>query len=139
MSVSPSAHAVAPLSSRQLLVSVVLGVILWFVAAMILRVVGPMGALDGSARAITFALIFPGTVPFVYLFRAMAGLVGEQLFMGIGIGVMAATFCDGIALSWTPALYGDGLAQIAGSGATILWGVGVVLLLAFFIGRRGRG
>jgi len=124
-----------PLSRRQLVISAISGIVLWFVAAMILRVVGPMGALDESRRAITFALIIPGTVPFVYLFRWAAKLVGDQLLMGIAIGTMAAAFCDGIALSWAPALYGEGLAQIAGSGATILWGVGVVLLLALIIGR----
>lgn len=134
---SPSTTAAsAPLSPRQIVISLMLGIALWFVAAMILRIVGPMGALDGSARAVTFALIVPGTVPFVYLFRAAARLKGDQLFTGIALGTMAAAFCDGIALSWATALYG-GIAQVAGSGATILWGVGVVMLLAWLVGRRG--
>ncbi|WP_374138523.1 MULTISPECIES: hypothetical protein [unclassified Sphingomonas] len=137
MSNSVSSTHIAPLSHRQIAISTLLGIALWFLAAIILRAVGPMGALDGTARAITFALIFPGTVPFVYLLRWAAQLVGDQLLMGIAIGTMAAAFCDGIALSWLPSLYGEGVAQLAGSGATILWGIGVVLLLALIIGRRG--
>lgn len=133
MNLSPS---IAPLTGRQIAISILLGIILWFVAAMILRIVGPMGALDGWARAVTFALVVPGTVPFVYVFRRVAGLVGEQLLIGIAIGTMAAAFADGVALSWLPALYGEGADQLAGSGATILWGVGVVLMLAHVIGRR---
>lgn len=138
MNAPASARPILPLSSRQIAISVLLGIALWFVAAMILRVVGPMGALDGMARAVTFALVVPGTVPFVYLFRSVAGLVGDQLLMGIALGTMAAAFCDGLALTWVPQLYGEGLAQLAGSGATILWGVGVVLLLTLIVGRRGR-
>ncbi|OYY90293.1 MAG: hypothetical protein B7Y45_08345 [Sphingomonas sp. 28-66-16] len=138
MAYSSVPTGVAPLSRRQLLISCLLGFAFWFVAAMILRLVGPMGGLEGSARAITFALVVPGTIPVVYLFRAAAGLVGDQLLMGVAVGTMVAAFCDGIALSWVPQLYGNGLAQLAGSGATILWGAGVVLLLALLIGRRGN-
>lgn len=134
---SDSTTATAPLSYRQIVISVLFGIALWYLAAVILATVGPLGALDGSARAITFVLIFPGTVPFVYLLRWAAKLAGDQLLMGTAIGTMAAAFFDGIALSWVPSLYGEGLAQTAGSGATILWGIGVVLLLALIVGRRG--
>ncbi|OYY72184.1 MAG: hypothetical protein B7Y47_03810 [Sphingomonas sp. 28-63-12] len=107
------------------------GALFWFIAAMMLRALGPMGALDGSARAITFALVIPGTYPFALLIRRAAGLVGDQIIVGVGAITLVASFLDGVALSWFPAIYGDSPQQLAASGATILWGVFAGLVIAF--------
>lgn len=129
------ASSVPSLTNRQLVVSALVGAILWLLAALILRVIGPMGALDGEARVLAFVVVVPGTMPFVYLLRAVAQLRGDQLLAGTAIATMAATLLDGVALSWVPWLYGAAPTQLAGAGATILWGVGVGLALAHAIGR----
>lgn len=133
-----AASSASALTNRQLFISALVGAILWLLAALMLRIIGPMGALDGTARIVTFALIVPGTVPFVYLLRAIAGLRGDQLLAGTAIATMAATLLDGVALSWATWIYGNAPSQLAGSGATILWGVGVGLALAHLIGGSDR-
>lgn len=131
-----SASTLVLLSRRQFWVSIAIGIILWFLAAMILQVIGPLGALDGGWRAVTFLAVIPGTVPVALLLRRIVQLRGQQLVLAFGAGTMSAALCDGIALSWFPMLYGSGDAQIAASGATILWGVGVGLALAFAFARE---
>lgn len=127
------------LTSTQTLRALGLGAALWLLAALILRVIGPMGAMEGLARLWLFLAIVPGTVPFVLLFRQVVGLGPGQLTTGFALGTAMATVLDGLALSWAPGLYGDSLALIAGSGATILWGAGVGIFLAHAIDRRRAG
>jgi hypothetical protein len=113
-----------------------LGALLWLFAALLLRWLGPMGVYDGWARVVLFAAIIPGTVPFVFFFEKVARLEPRQLLAGFSIGTATAICLDGLTLSWTPWLFG-GEAYVAGAGATILWGGGVGLFLAYVIGRRG--
>jgi hypothetical protein len=112
-----------------------MGAVLWLAAAFLLRWLGPMGVYEGWARVVLFLAIVPGTVPFIPLFARVAGLARDQLFTGFSVGTATAICLDGLALSWTPGLYG-GPDYVAGAGATILWGGGVGLFLAWIMGRR---
>jgi type IV secretory pathway TrbD component len=123
------------LSQRQFLISVLMGIILWFVAAMVLRFMGPLGIYDGIARIILYVAIIPGTLPFVFLFQKVAGLTRQTLAIGFSVGTAAAIVCDGLALAWYPQLYGATVELHAGAGGTILWGGGVGLFLAFAMAR----
>lgn len=136
MSTSDKSHSSAALNGQQFAISVIVGIFLWALAALILRVVGPMGALDRTARALSFLVVIPGSIPFVWLLGRLATLRGHALVLGVAAAIMAAAFCDGIALSWARWIYGDTPAQLAGSGATILWGIGVALAIAFAMARR---
>jgi hypothetical protein len=124
------------LTSSQLLRCAAMGAVLWLAAALLLRWLGPMGVYDGWARVVLFLAIIPGTIPFIPLFAKVAGLNRDQLFAGFSFGTATAVCLDGLALSWTPWLYG-GPDYVAGAGATILWGGGVGLFLAWIMGRRG--
>lgn len=124
-----------PLDRRQIGLSLALGAALWFLAALILRQVGAAGGFDGAARALLFAAIVPGTLPVVLLFRYLARLGRGQIMGGVALGTATAALLDGLALSWWPALYGTETGLIAGSGATILWGAGVAIFLAYAFDR----
>jgi hypothetical protein len=113
-----------------------MGAVLWLAAALLLRWLGPMGVYEGWARVLMFLAIVPATLPFIPLFAKVAGLSRDQIFAGFGFGTATAICLDGLALSWTPWLYG-GETYVAGAGATILWGGGVGLFLAWILGRRG--
>lgn len=123
------------LTGHQFWLSALMGVILWFVAAMMLRFLGPLGIYDGLARALLYAAIIPGTVPFMILFKKVAGLSRQQVALGASVGTAAAILCDGVALAWYPQLYGPTVALHAGAGGTILWGGGVGLVIAFFMNK----
>ena len=128
---------IAPLTPRQVRLSLVLGAVLWFLAALLLRYVGTAGGFDGANRALLFAAILPGSIPVVLLFRRVLALGPGQLTGAVALGTAAAALLDGLALSWWPALYGTETALIAGSGATILWGAGALIFLAYAFDRPG--
>jgi len=134
-SLAADAPAVPALRQSQFVIVAVLGALFWFVAALLCQVLGPMGALEGAARALTYAAVIPGTVPVVLLMQRAARLRKDQLAAGMAAATAVAALLDGIALAWFPALYGEGAEQIAASGAVILWGAGVGMILGFVFGR----
>ena len=126
------------LRPEQTVALVVLGAALWFLAALILRVIAPMGALEGTMRAITYALVIPGTWPFVLLVRLLVRLRPDQLVTGVGVATMTALIIDGIVIAYLPAIYGGSLPQVTNCAAIILWGAGVGMLLAFIFNRGSQ-
>ncbi|MBM3622257.1 MAG: hypothetical protein FJX20_16365 [Alphaproteobacteria bacterium] len=131
----PARNAFVPISARQVAVLIGLGAGLWFLAAMILRLVAPMGALDGAARALTYALVIPGTLPAVWLIWKLPGLRRDQVALGGAIATATAALLDGVALAWFPDLYAADVRLVAACGAAILWGAGVGLVLTLLFNR----
>jgi hypothetical protein len=125
------------LTSRQITICMAYGAVVFLLAALLLRQIALAGWLDGSARAITFLLAVPGSVPVVLVLRRLAGLLPGQLLGGMAIGTGTATLLDGLALSWAPALYG-GPDHAAAAGAAILWGAGVLIFLGYVLDRPAR-
>lgn len=124
-----------PLSASQIVTMAIFGAVLWLLAALTLRYLGPMGIYEGTSRAVLYALIVPGTVPFVLLARRIGGLASNQIGIAYAVGTTSAMLLDGLALAWFPALYGGTPELVAGAGAAILWGAGVGQLLAFLFNR----
>lgn len=124
-----------PLSVGQIVTMAIFGAVLWFLAAMTLRYLGPMGIYDGANRAVLYALIIPGTVPFVVLARRIGGLASNQIGIAYAVGTTSAMLLDGLALAWFPMLYGGTPELVAGAGSAILWGAGVGQLIAFLFNR----
>lgn len=125
-------HNGAPLTTTQIVVLVANGVVLWFLAALLIRAIEPLGAFDGLGRLVVYALVIPGSLPFVYLLRAVAKLRRDRTAIGVTIATAAALLLDGIAVALVPSLYG---ADPAGAGAAILWGAGVALVLGVAMNR----
>lgn len=138
MSKPLTAHGNLPLERHKVGLSLLVGAVLWFVAAMMLQILGPMGIYDGFSRVLLYGLIIPGTVPFLLIGFRIAQLESHQYFIGTALMDLAAMLLDGVALAWFPALYGGTPELVAGAGAVILWGAGVALGLAFFLNRAGR-
>ena len=57
----------AQISRSQYAMLAAYGALLWFLAAILVRVLAPMGALEGSARILTYALVIPGTIPAILI------------------------------------------------------------------------
>lgn len=124
------------LRSGQTVACLIIGAILWFVAALMLRYMGPMGVYEGTSRVILYALIVPGTIPFLVVGFRIARLDQSQKFAGVSVMLMAAMLIDGTALAWFPGLYGHTPDLVAGAGGTILWGAGIALVLGFFMNKH---
>jgi hypothetical protein len=121
------------LTRKTLVVLAVLGVVLWFVAAMMLRAIGP---LSSGMRVLLYALIVPGTVPFLMLMKRVARLRNDDMAAGTAVVTATALLCDGVAFGWFPQLYSsDILAAVASAGA-VFWGAGVALVLGFMMNRE---
>ncbi len=126
------------LTISQTVLLIVTGAALWSLAAIILRFIAPMGALEGTARLITYALVIPGTVPFVILTKMIVKLLPHQLFTGVAVATMTALLIDGVVIAWFPAVYGSALPQVTNCAAVILWGAGVGLVLAFVMNKEAN-
>ena len=124
------------LSTRQTGTLAVIGAVLWFIAAILLRNIGPLGAFEGGNRVLLYALTIPGTIPFIWMTQRLARLASNQIAIGIAIVTATALLLDGVAVAWFPQLYGDELAQVTSSAAAILWGAGVGLMLAFLMNKE---
>jgi hypothetical protein len=119
------------LSTNQKLLLAVIGVILWFVAAMLIRLLAPMGAYAGGWQFLNYALIVPGTAPIIWIIKKQMQLGAGQLPLAVSIITAAALVMDGIAHGWFPALYSaDPVLGVKGAGA-IFWGAGIGLILSF--------
>jgi hypothetical protein len=122
-----------PLAPGQIAILAAFGAILWFLAALLMGAIEPLGAFQGSGVILLYGLVVPGTVPFVILLRKVARLRGDQTALGVTIATGAASMLDGVALVAIPSLYG---ANTAGAAAAILWGAGVGLILGVVMNRR---
>jgi hypothetical protein len=127
-----------PLSTQQIIILALYGALLWFIAAILVRTIGPMGALDGSARVITYALVIPGTVPAIWIGRMLAKLRRDQTAFSILVITASALLLDGIAHAWFPDIYGtDPVLRVKGA-AVIFWGAGVGLVLGLIMNGAAR-
>jgi hypothetical protein len=123
------------LNKKQFIISVTYGAVLWFIAAMIVRYIGPMGAFDGTALIVSYALVVPGTVPFILIAQKLIGLEKTQIARSVMIITTTALLLDGIALNFFAGLYGSDPAIVMAGAALIMWGAGVGLLLGLIMGE----
>lgn len=122
----------ATLSIPKYAILIASGVAFWFLGALLIRAVEPLGALEGYGTALFYALIIPGTWPAIPLIRKLASLRSDETALGVTIVTATAVLLDGCALRLIPDLYGPNL---AGAGAAILWGGGVALVLGVLMNR----
>jgi hypothetical protein len=108
-----------------------IGIAFWFAAAMTVRFGGPAGFFGPTANVFVFALTIPICWLSVVCIRKVASLAAGQTVPGIAIGLVAATLCDGIGLTWGNGLYGTDPVMTTFGAAWILWGVGFFLLFAY--------
>jgi hypothetical protein len=130
---------IAGLERRQFAVCVALGLAFWLAAALFCGVAAPAGWFGGLGSLVLFLAALPGLWAAAVLVRRLAGLAPAQIFPGISVATMAALLCDGLAITWTPGLYGGPGPGLAPAAAWILWGAGAGMLIALIMEQRERG
>jgi cation transport ATPase len=128
-----TATSAQPVLRMPLLIS--LGVIFWFAAAMIIRFLGPTFFVPGNIvlPLVAFIVTIPIAWVFFWLGITLAGAKGTTVMPTMVVMSFTAMLLDGIALTFFPTLYGP---TFAIGGAWILWGLGLIQMIAFVQSRR---
>lgn len=113
------------------------GAALWGAGVIVLRLAVPLGALEGSGRALFYAAAIPGTWPFLLLTIALFRLRPGQIVPATAFVTMVALFIDGVVFGWFAWIYGDPATRLD-CAAAVLWGAGCGLVLAFAEEARRR-
>ena len=115
---------------------VVLGVVFWFSAAMMVRLLGEAVFTPGNPILI---LVFIATIPlgrvFLWIAQRIGKLPDKAVFAPMVMMTQVAIMLDGIAIAWFPQLYGDTPTHVMLGAAVILWGGGVGLVIAWVISK----
>lgn len=128
------------LNQRKAILSVILGAAFWFTAAMIIRFFGDSVFTEGNNyRILAFVLLFPLSYVFILITQKIADLQSNELLNSISIVTLTAMLLDGIALTWFRGLYSDKYEVSHYGSASILFGVGVVLLLVYLLTEKNQG
>ena len=125
-------------SNSKLAIWVLIGIVFWFIAAMMVRF---MGTAILDPKSINMVLLFAVSFPFGFasmrLIGSLVGLRGAAFLPAVVVMTMIATLLDGIAFTWT-SLYGLPAESMVYGAAWILWGVGCILLFALLDSRERR-
>ena len=117
------------LTQKQIVSMVIYGTVLWALAAAFINI-----SPYGFDRHIESVAIYIVTIPISWLFFKGAVLVGKLdkdcLVSGVTLATLTAALLDGIAQTWAPQLYGGPIAHVQLGAALLLWGIGIVLLIA---------
>jgi hypothetical protein len=119
--------------SKQLLY-IILGVIFWFVAAMIVRIGGEaVFTQNNPLLALLFVIAFPVTWVFFEITKKLGGINNSELLRPIVIITATATCLDAIAMSAFHQLYSQSFEVAFFGSAMILWGVFIGLVGAYYL------
>lgn len=128
-------RAAPALTPNQVAITAACGAALWFVGIFQIRWAGALGALGDARTLLVYALIVPGTIPFIWAVPRMLGLPrAARLHCGAIMGA-TASLLDGVAVRWTHCYAADPLLR-AQSAATLLWAIGVVVALGYAMATR---
>jgi hypothetical protein len=110
----------------------------WFLAAMFIRFVGPMGVFHGYKVIVLYVLTIPATVPLNARSRKLVRAAKSQMVTVIAVSSAIATMLDGVAMSQFPALYGGDPAITGAGAAWLLWAIGVAGVLSLLTAARAN-
>jgi hypothetical protein len=118
------------MNKNQIIRAAVFGAIVWFCAAMTVHFGAPLFD-SGWANALIFAAIIPGCWALMPMTRMAAAIGRAHILDAAVVGLIAATFLDGIAMTWFSGLYAGTSLATQNGAAFILWGIGWILLFAW--------
>jgi hypothetical protein len=126
------------LKPAQIAILAAFSTVVWFLAAMFIRFVGPMGVFHGYKVIALYALTIPATVPLNARSRKLVRAPKGQMVTIIAVTSAVATMLDGVAMSQFPALYGADPAITGAGAAWLLWAIGVAGALSLITAGRAR-
>jgi hypothetical protein len=128
----------AALRPAQIAILAAFSTLVWFLAAMFIRFVGPMGVFHDYKVIVLYALTIPATVPLNARSRKLVRAPKSQMVTVIAVTSAVATMLDGVAMSGFPALYGPDPAITGAGAAWLLWAIGVASALSLITAARAK-
>ena len=132
----PATSGVHGLSAAQVVVSMALGAIFWFIAALIVHFGTPAGLYAGWEKVILFVATPAVTWITLAILRRIARAGGGDLVAAVSIATALATMLDAGAMTFTPTLYAPTPEGVLAGSIWILWGVGWGLAQSFVGGGK---
>jgi hypothetical protein len=125
------------LKTPMIVLFVVLGVVFWFSAAMLVRLLGADVFTPGNpSLVVLFLASFPLTFAFVWIASAVSRIPLRQMFEPTVIMTFTAMLLDGVAITWFTQLYGEAHTHVMLGAALILWGGGLGMIWAWLLAKR---
>ena len=115
--------------------AVIYGVVFWFTAAMVVHLRPALFDRD-IAQALLFAISVPVAWVCTWVTARAASVARDRILAPTVVATIAATWLDGVALTWLPELYAGVSPTTQFGAAWILWGVGWLLFFAYLADRR---
>jgi len=130
-------------SNEKLLVSskiftfIFLGIVFWFSGAMTVKLLGSLVFTHGNILLfVAYILAFPISYIFLIISKLLGKINNSEILKAVVVMTFAATFFDGIVLTWYRNIYGNIFEHTHLGAAWILWAGGVALLLSFFMSKK---
>lgn len=123
------------MKKNHLLLFTVLGVIFWFSAAMMVRVLGDTVFSHGNSNLIlAYVMSVPLLLGSIAISKLLSGKPYRELDKPVAWMTGVAAMLDGIALSWFQWIYSERDEVAVHGAAWILFGAGVGLVISLVIG-----
>ncbi|MBX9880395.1 MAG: hypothetical protein K2X73_00330 [Sphingomonas sp.] len=108
------------------------GLVLWALGVLILRLAVGGGWLDNPVSlASVYALTIVGTWPLIPLLTRLAGLPRTATVEASALVCGTAVTIDGLVIGFAPWIYASDIADAKAVAGTLLWAIGVALILGF--------
>jgi len=121
---------------RQLGLYILLGIVIWFVFLVLMRLLGEtVFTPNTSLLALFFMLVYPVIYVTILLVSKLIGIPSNKMFVPVVIMTFTALTCDGLAVGFTD-FYGVTDAQIRASGAYLLFGGAGGMIVAWLMEGR---
>jgi hypothetical protein len=120
----------------QLLAITGLAISFWFNGVLLIRLITSYALWGGFGSATIFALSIPIALLSIAGVRRLLKLTSEQLSPSIILIVVLVTMLHGIALTWTPTIYGASGRELLFASAWLVWFSGAVLLPLLIMQQR---
>jgi hypothetical protein len=122
-------------NTARLAILVVLGLGLWLLATLYIHFV-PSAFTSPLHSALSFVTALPIGWLSIQLVRRCGRLARAQLVAGTALVGAVAMAIDGLALRFFPQVYSTNLEVFRPASAWLLWGYGVSLAIALWLGRE---
>lgn len=118
--------------TNKFVLSLILGVVFWLLAALFIRSCGGFFFRGPTALLLgLFAACLPLSQGFMQTAKWLGGLSPPELYDAMVVMTGIATLFDGVAIVFFPSLYGPSARHVMLGAGLILWAVGCGLAIAY--------